>query len=78
MNRNLFSFLPAVLVLFSICSYPPQPQTDRRAKMSDLKLIEHWKSLDLKTQKELILQLRQLVSAKESRQPVSLQERALK
>ncbi|KEC60426.1 hypothetical protein O95_00397 [Bartonella henselae JK 53] len=69
---------PHVLVLFSICSYSTQPQTDRRAKMSDLELIKYWRTLDLKTQKELILMLHRMAAAKESKSLASPEERALK
>ncbi len=46
--------------------------------MSDLELIQYWRSLDLKTQKEIILLLRQLVGAKESKSPFAPQEKVLK
>lgn len=79
MNKSLSLFYsPYAFVLFSICSYSTQPQTDRRAKMSDLELIKYWSTLDSKTQKEFILMLRQVVAAKESELPVFLQEKVLK
>ncbi len=79
MNKSpVFLCSPYVLVLFSICSYRPQPQTDRRAKMRDLELIKYWSTLDSKAQKELILMLRQLVAAKESKSPAFPQEKVLR
>ncbi|EJF83745.1 hypothetical protein MCW_01294 [Cardidatus Bartonella washoeensis 085-0475] len=78
-NKKLAIFCsPNVLVLFSICSFPTQSQTDRRAKMSDLELIQYWCTLNAKTQKDIILMLRQLVAAKELKSPVFPQEKALK
>lgn len=46
--------------------------------MSDLELIQYWCTLDTKTQKEIILMLRQLAAAKELKSPVFPQEKVLK
>ncbi len=46
--------------------------------MSDLELIKYWRTLDLKTQKELILMLHRMAAAKESKSLASPEERALK
>lgn len=77
-NKTSPFYSAYVFMPFSICSYLMQPPIDRRNKMNDLELIRQWRKLDTRTQKEIILVLRQLISAKESKPPVSLQEKALK
>ncbi len=46
--------------------------------MSDIILLKYWSRLNSKTQKELILKLRQQVASKELKSPASLPERVLK
>lgn len=54
-----------------------ETQTDGRAEMSDLKLIQYWENLEPETQKAVMVLLRQLAGARELKLPVAPQEKSL-
>lgn len=76
--KLLFIILYHVALLFPICSHFKATQTGGVAEMHNLDLLDYWNNFDSKKRKALIILLRQLVFAKESRLPYVPQKKSSK